>query len=45
MIIEKTSAYHTVNGNCALLQTSKTAKIVKGQNERKIHEVQKFAKF
>jgi len=29
-IIEKTSVYHTVNGNRALFYTSKTAKIDKG---------------
>jgi len=28
-IIEKTSVYHTVNGNCALFHTSKTAKMKK----------------
>ena len=29
IIIEKTSVYHTVNGNCALFHTSKTAKMIK----------------
>ena len=29
MIIEKTSVYHTVNGNCASFHTSKTAKMIK----------------
>ena len=28
-IIEKTSVYHTVNGNCTLFHTSKTAKMIK----------------
>ena len=28
-IIEKTSVYHTVNGNCASFHTSKTAKMIK----------------
>jgi len=28
IIIEKTSVYHTVNGNCALFHTSKTAKMI-----------------
>ena len=28
-IIEKTSVYHPVNGNCALFHTSKTAKMIK----------------
>jgi len=29
VIVEKTSVYHTVNGNCALFHTSKTAKMIK----------------
>ena len=28
-IIEKTSVYHTVYGNCALFHTSKTTKMIK----------------
>ena len=28
-IIEKTSVYHTVNGNCALFHTSKAEKMIK----------------
>jgi len=28
-IIEKISVYHTVNGNCALLHTLKTAKMIR----------------